>query len=642
MLGSRLHNSSTPTCPNLGCFPSHAIAVLVFAAIMVGGLSSPAAWAWQTPGPGLDRIVEYRDGTLIRVEIPRGQLPWKSVTRDGQITELPTPMDSVSRLDFVLSPVTEQVAIVRQLISQLGAANYQQRQEAHKRLVEIGGQYRPVIAAAEESAEPEVRWRIQDILENVSITESYVRNDFDRLTLGDGTVLDGDVGNWELDVVYRGATLTLNRESVLSIYEGDLKLDFDGDTAIAEFERLPEDDPANFPVNIRRLDFEQKPGGEPLSVGEDVANAYVDAGVSISTSVPNAMVTVQSYKVRSGQSAATHSPPYTGTITLRFCVPGNPRLPASVRTIGCWVSYISPAGTYLQAYDARDRLIGEVATTVSGAEFLALSSSVPIAYCKLHPDDSVDPDYAFDEFVYDDPRPLLESGDPQLNSVVLYSGERLQALGLQLDKESIQLSDLTVGTGRITIPRAEIAVVIPRVDEDNALTGINRTPALPHVQMMNGSVVFVSPDPSLGLRLSRTEKGVIRQDEIASLWGKDTAPATATTEELEQGPFTIIEGERVAVPDIALGVNWITGSALEDRNLHFEYADSPVIWFQAPRTATRQHGIIRTSAGESFVFGANSFTLNEWNDEGIKLSWNSYEFMIPTAEISSIRFPFRD
>jgi len=104
-----------------------------------------------------------------------------------------------------------------------------------------------------------------------------------------------------------------------------------------------------------------------------------------------------------GHCDATHEPLFQGTITIRFCVPGNKKEKAIVKTVGFWISHIAIDGTTLKAYDIKNRRIGEIKTIRAQHDFPAIKSNVPINYIKIVPDPVIDPDYAIDDLVFDKP-----------------------------------------------------------------------------------------------------------------------------------------------------------------------------------------------------------------------------------------------
>jgi hypothetical protein len=138
---------------------------------------------------------------------------------------------------------------------------------------------------------------------------------------------------------------------------------------------------------------------------------YVDQGCTFATSVGDSFVGVQPYDVggrSGGKCIATHKPLYQGKMTIRFCKPGDDKVPATVTTVGFWVSHVSPDGTALQAYDNDGKLIGSVSTTKKHGEFLAIKSTKSIAYIKVVPNIEVDPDFAIDDLVFDTPVPIMK------------------------------------------------------------------------------------------------------------------------------------------------------------------------------------------------------------------------------------------
>jgi hypothetical protein len=170
--------------------------------------------------------------------------------------------------------------------------------------------------------------------------------------------------------------------------------------------RIDSDESEFFGKSPTRIDFEADPAGKRLEVGEDIHKRFVDRGVLLSTSIKDAIVSVENYEVHGrsrGRCAATHDPVYQGTLTIRFCKPGDADEPAGVHAVGFFVEHIAPKGTSLVAYDGSDKQIGVIPTNKSRGQFLGIHSRRPIARIDVVPNPDIDPDYAIDDLTFDKP-----------------------------------------------------------------------------------------------------------------------------------------------------------------------------------------------------------------------------------------------
>ena len=173
-----------------------------------------------------------------------------------------------------------------------------------------------------------------------------------------------------------------------------------------KLKRIVVDDDKNFPMNVTRIDFDKGPKGLILRSGIDISELYVPLGCIFESSFPGSFVGVEPYNVggrSGGHCAANHKPLYQGTIIIRFCAPGNKKIPATVKTVGFWTSHVAIDGTTLEAYDIKDKKIGEIKTLRNQRDFLAIKSKVPINYIKIVPNTKIDPDFAIDDLVFDKP-----------------------------------------------------------------------------------------------------------------------------------------------------------------------------------------------------------------------------------------------
>ncbi|MEQ8785472.1 MAG: hypothetical protein RIC55_04205 [Pirellulaceae bacterium] len=193
----------------------------------------------------------------------------------------------------------------------------------------------------------------------------------------------------------------INMAVAPTIVAEDARQDVGEETA-----RLDADDARQFGESPTRIDFEADPSGKELMVGEDIGRRFVDRGVLLSSSVDGAIVSVETYNVggrSGGRCAATHDPLYQGTLTLRFCTPGDAEKPAGVHAVGFWISHIAPDGASLLAFDKDGKELGVVKTNRHQRQFLGIHSRLPIARVDVVPDPEIDPDYAIDDLTFDRP-----------------------------------------------------------------------------------------------------------------------------------------------------------------------------------------------------------------------------------------------
>lgn len=589
-------------------------------------------------GEETQKIIDFRDGTIIKVTMPDVDLPWRRIAEDGEVTQEPLKLSRVEQLKFVLTPATEQVAEVRRMVVQLGDADYHKREVAHKQLLLRGGKFRKILEQMlPRSKDYEVKWRLAKILEKLPEGESLVGNDYDRLLIkGREDEVHGDVGRWSLEIAYRGATIVIDRSSVLAIRDAPLGLDLSAEPTVVHMDRIVRDDDAHFPKDVIRVDFDKAPGGESLANGTDISEVYVPVGCLFETSIKESFVGIQPYDVggRSrGKCAATNKPLYQGVITIRFCKPGNARLPAGVRYVGFWTSHVAPDGTSLQAFDARDRKIAEIKTTKHQRDFLALTTNVPIAHVKVVPDVEIDPDYAIDDLVFDPPRPLSEAGDPDRYSVLLATGERLYSQRLKRTGDTVTLGKLTVGAEKVDLKSEEIAVLVP--------------PRLPlpevedhrcFVRLDDGSVLRA--ETTGGLKLSRFSQAV-QAERLVALWGATTHLEEPPADAWQQDAALLVAEGSPPKPlqQWTLGKTWIESKELDSDGVR-TYANSPSIWFHKPGKRPAGSGLLRTRSGEEIVLDkTRRYHLKSWGDDGVVVAEGDQQWTIPLGDVSSLLMP---
>jgi len=608
------------------------VAALLPAALLVG--LCPARLSAQA----IERTVEFRDGTVLKVKLPNRTLAWKRVYPNGAVEDAPVALDQVALLRIVDTPATEQAEAIRRLVLQLADDNYHRREQAQAELLLSGRKFRGILKQSREDATDfEQRWRLDEILKALHEGTALLESDFDALTLASGAeVLQGEAANFELTADYRGQPITLTRENVRALRQGDPGVALAIDPTASSAERIDDDD-RNFPDDVVRIDFDQGPRGESLDVGQDIGKVYVAKGCTMRSLIDGAIVSVEQYNVggrSGGRCAATHEPLYQGEIEIRFCLPGNENAPAGVTSVGCYVSFISPGGTGLQAYDVLNRLITEVKTVNSSRDFLGIKSERRIAYVRLVPYPEIDKDYAFDDLTFDPPRPLAEAGVPDRYSVVLTSGERMSCQALDNVNGAAVLKNVSVGLDELQLPLDELAVIVPPQHEADALS-----PALErcNVRLLDGSILRAMGGE--GLKCVRFPELAFDVNQIVALWGAKTQ-VVEPKEELMELPF-LVQGDNRRRPlrDLKLGPRWVESESLTaDDNQTYE--TSPVIWLQNPTERAATDGLLRLASGDELVLKErDGFVLQSWSAEGVAIAHGDKAWTIPLAEVSTLVFP---
>jgi hypothetical protein len=558
--------------------------------------------------------------------------------------EEPLPLSQIKQLRFVLTPATEQVAQVRRLLSRLGAASYQDREEAQKELLDRGARFLEIFRQTlPRTTDFEVRWRLKEIIETFEKRgdePELLGNDYDELRLnGDQTSeLHGDVGNWTIETEYRGVKLTLTRANVLSLRNDTIRLDLLAEPPVVSVERIPNDEDELFPAEVTRIDFDRGPRGEAIPAGTNISETYVPLGAIFSSSFKESYVAIEPYNVggrSGGRCAATHNPLYQGILTVRFCKPGNARIPAGVKCVGFWTSHIAPDGTALQAFDAGGRRLAEIKTVRSQRDFLAIRTNIPIAYIRVVPDEDIDPDFAIDDLVFDTPKTLSEAGDPDHYSVVLRSGERLHSTSLEVQSDQLILKDLTIGIPEMRIPTDELAVLVP---PHNMPPDVGQEPRC-FVRTADGSVFRARSDG--GLKLDRFAELPIDANRLVALWGAETILEEPAEDAWPAEGAVMIVGhdDYVRLSQWKLGDAWIEADFQGDPGSH-TYANSPVVWFRKAEQREKESGLLRTTVGEEIVLGTpDGFSLKSWSLEGVTVARGDKDWMIGMGEVQSLLLP---
>ena len=613
----------------------------------LGVLIASPCWAEET-----SYVVEFRDGSVASLEIPDHMIEWQSVAVDGRITPQSLPFREVQELKLVLKPVTKRVRQVREWIDHLGDPDYEVREAASRELMAKAGPYLSVLKASRGSKDPEVGWRLevvyQALLEaaNEAAEPSY---DFLILTPSSSAEISaGDAGDWEMMGSFRGQQVRLSRENVSCIRQG--KLPEARQLAQARVgERLSETDIGRFPENRQHLNFDVDSSGQEIARGTVIDDEYSDMGVRFSSTVEDGYVGIFSYPVRGGlteknsaggQWAKDQSKDYTGISTISFCKPGDIQTPATVNYFGCFLAIVVKDGTILKFFDSQGRLISEQATDNSREEqkdFVGFYSPTPIARVEIHPT-AKDANYAFDDMLFDPPRPISEGESANRLTVVTKSGERIEGRGWTIGEDTVTLFELTLGVERLEIPRDQIVAIMPQ--RDGGAT-VPLTQESIWGWTSNGSLLRLSQTKGrFGLTaLPEIEKS---PEEFSSVWVGLASEGRKLISGLEgqiNVPAVYFEGELSTVKEIRLlsdGWNWETeeGAAVVK-----PIEETPVIFFDQPWVANIDEGQLVTVDDQILIIDSVGCILEEWNGDQVVLKLEGKELRLAWEQVRSLRLP---
>ena len=590
---------------------------------------------------GVERTVEFRDGTILQVELPGEHLPWHKASPDGTVTRQPMPWSEVKQLYLVTTPALEKLAEIKGLLNRLSSNKYSERVAAHKELIDKGIHFRGVIDEVfKTTSDPEVKWRLENVRGAMAQNVEPAQYNYDLVTrVSGGDEVEGDVGDIHLDGMFRGVKIPINRKTVCRINLTSRLGDAAIGAALGRAEVISEDRDELFPKNVTRVNFDRGPAGEITIVGKDIRDLYVPLGVTLHSEVPNTpdtFISVEEYNVkgRSGEKcAATHDPLYQGTIVVRFCLPGNAGVPAGVHYVGFWTAYIEPEGTALQAFDVHDRLIGEVKTRVRGNDFLALRSDTPIAYVKVTPDTEIDEDHAIDDLFFDPPVTLAEASDPKWLTALLTTGERIKCRNIERAGDTISLSELSIGVDEVKVPVGEIAALMPATESAKAPEVITTDCT---VLLNDGSILRANG----GETLTTDDDKEIPTEKLVALWGFGSSLTLPEDDAWPEAGALLVERDKVykKLPEWKLGEKWIEAPQLA--LFDFTYSDSPIIWFKRPAEAVKGAGVLRRASGEAYVLHEKAnFQLVDWNAKEVTLKNGKVEFTVPFEEVLTLRLP---
>ncbi len=570
--------------------------------------------------PAAEWQVEFRDGSRVALDLAEAELLLKPAGNDPVDAQRRVLLSEISEMRIAKYPPLERVKRIGEALRALHSDDFAAREHAVRNLRELGGGFRELLQQRLQAApDPEIRWRLRRVLGGLSSTGG---GNFDHV-LVDGAALRGELAPWEIRCRYRGAELRLDRHTVRTIRAADQGRER-GTGARPLIVR--DDRPGLLPAGARRVGFDRDPQGRALEVGDDIGLRFTDWGVKLSTSIRSSYVSVNKHEIAGaggGLTAATHDPLFEGTITLEFCRPGEPGIPAGVHFVGCWLAIVSPAGTALVAYDAAGEEIARAEVERGPAEFLAIRSEVPIARAEIVPNVEIDSNFTLDDLVFDRPSPLDDAPHPKHFSLLLRDGARLNCRAFTTSpdgREFLATPDAGFAT-QIRIPYGDVASLL--TPSRLARTGAPMGTSL-WALFYDGSCLRADPGapPNTLLGKLPLEKG-----KLAAIWNSKVElrrPEDAL-QIPDGGAAMLLRDEPIYLEKVELRDQELAGIREDSSTVLYNYSRLPSIWFtSSPPVRDARHGEIRLSTGERLALGPGAhFALQAIPGSGEGLSIRS-------------------
>jgi len=409
----------------------------------------------------------YVDGRAISTEVSEESFEWTHVSDSGKSTAKTIHLSDIRSLVLTKTPAAKQIAQIRQLIEQLDSPKYREREDAEKKLSdpEFSAGYVSLIEQRADDPRLEVRFRLNRILDRLKKDRVQANLLFDTLVLRDGTLMQGDAGNFEWTGQFMGRSVKIIRSDLASVELGAAKTANAAKpqtgVAVKLFHKHQEFEADK---SLRVVDFSSDPDGNLLHKKADVSSTFVPWGLKFDDSgkgyvgIPNYNLSIDSLPVGKQMIAKFNNKPglngipYKGVINFDFCMPNQPTTPAGVFQFGTFIATVdSPRAFILEAFDRQGELVGTVETEKSRCGFLGIKSPTPIHRIQIRAnpylylvDGNVDDDFALDTFYFSKPVPVALPVGQAMKGVVLRDGTRLNGrVSLNApDKVSITTQDL--------------------------------------------------------------------------------------------------------------------------------------------------------------------------------------------------------
>ena len=401
--------------------------------------------------------VHFRSGTSLTGEIGQQSVAWTSVAPNGAVSQFNYETSQIKSLSLAKTESSAQMIRVRQLLHRLNDPDYQVRESSEQQLKAIGGQFRSVVETFLNDPSFEVRYRVKRLMSDSSFKSSpTVKRETDRITLDDGTTLEGEATDFSLSLDAYGKTIQLNRQNVLRISRAQTqpvpKNEIASDREPVAVELFHQYEGFNSPEQTE-FRFDTQLDGKPFGLRTNLDEYFKDDGL-LFKNAGNGFVGISSYDFKfdplpvGGRSVglygARRGNDLRGIMEITFCEPGNPLVSAGVYEFGTFIAKVSfRRDIILEAYGADGQLLATVEGTDQKCVFAGVKSNQLITKIRIlsNPylkkiERKIDDDFTIDTLRMSKPIVTDVQQSKGQQEVVLKNGDVLEWASMQVTKDA--------------------------------------------------------------------------------------------------------------------------------------------------------------------------------------------------------------
>ena len=444
--------------------------------------------------------LSLNNGSVITVEVDQQTIDWTSVMENGDMTKKSIPFSDVKQLLLSKAPASKQVARIQRFLSMLDGKDFLDREKAEEQLSDpnIGGRFKSLIKLRAKSGSPESRYRINRILERLNGQEELALSEFDQLTLKDGTVLEGDAGDLNIQCDFRGNKSSFKRDAIRLISTPvDLPKLLAAEEEIQvrmyhsheEVDEKGEATPHFYRDDQVMVDFNNAPKGAELKRQTSVNDTFIPFGLRLDTAQVG-YIGISGYPFKfsplpvSGNSicvfetVGTYAKRFKGITEIRFCLPNQASVPAGVREVGLFIARVNHSRDFiLEAYNADGELLAAVESTDKPCVFAGVKSNEPIAKLRIlsnpylfRVDRAIDEDYGVDSICFSPPVAVPSPADSKPGVIRLKNGDLIKAVQLSEEETKGQSASPALNSKLFDTIKIDNNSVSIQVSQTNRMT----------------------------------------------------------------------------------------------------------------------------------------------------------------------------
>lgn len=658
---------------NFRGFLKTEIVTIVLIAIAVGlGSSSSNADEYK---------ISLMGGSVLTIDAGDMTIQWTDVLNNGEMKEQSIQLSNIEELILSDSPASKQVAIIREYLDQLESPDYLIRERAEEQLSDpdIGGRFKSPIVAMQEHPKLEVRYRIGRILEELDEASTAAINEFDILTLTDGTRLEGDAGNFRVDGTFRNLPISVARDELKLIARPKPSVAATAPATDVTVELFQEFEGHFYQPDQTVIEFEEAPSGAELARRKDVGEIFIPQGLLLESEKPG-FVGISGFGFRYPQLPPKDNSVcvfetvggiaigFKGVMELRFCMPNQRAVSAGVHELGLFIANVNHSRDFImEAYNADGQILGNVESSDQRCSFVGIKSSEPITFVRILANPylfrttrKIDEDFAIDNLCFS--KPVLIHDAKKSNSGVVRLANGNLLIGKTIKKIADHVTvEMAAINRKIEVPLDELKSIRFSTEP------LQNDPDERHWVMMldDRSVLRFNVGEKFECQLF--ENLSLRPEQVTGIWLEKNKVRLPINGDFETGstvmvfPTCRITSRNVKFQDD--GLQWKQATKIEqDVDLDpddddpgkddptpdvdsVNYVDTspenvPTIWMKKPKGRTPGTGMVRFNDGQQIVLGGSTgFEITQVDESSITISVDDHSKRVSISKILSIDFP---